>query len=76
MTFANSEKDVLLCSRKVLGRMLTKRGCIVTAVDSGEAMLGAILGSSGGASSAPLKTFSAVLVDRYMPGAGGPSAIK
>ena len=56
--------------------MLTKRGYAVTAVDSGKSMLGAILDSSGGVSSTPLKMFSAVLVDRYMPGAGGPVCIR
>ena len=62
--------------RRVLSRMLTTRGFAVTAVDSGEAMLRVILGAASEASLASLKTFSAVLVDRHITGAGGPCAIR
>ena len=69
---------VILNTRKVLGRMLTRRGHAVTAVDSGEALLHLMLEDKdkGDCDSDAFKAFSVILVDRYMPGIGGPGAIR
>ena len=80
-------KAFLECFRKVLGRMLTKRGHEVMTAATAEEMLGAILGNGWDdvtnstsnaitAAVAPHKIFSALLVDRFMPKIGGPAAIR